>query len=67
MNEDAVALWVRKAENDLKTAKDELATEDYATDAVFTRNSAPKSTSKESSSSTGKRSPALMISFFSWR
>jgi len=34
MNEDAVALWVRRAESDLKTGRDELATEDPATDAI---------------------------------
>ncbi len=34
MNEDAVALWIRRAENDLKTGKDELATEEPATDTV---------------------------------
>lgn len=26
MNEEAVRLWIRRAENDLKTAKGELAT-----------------------------------------
>lgn len=34
MNEDAVRLWIRRAENDLKTGKDELATEEPATDTV---------------------------------
>jgi HEPN domain-containing protein len=34
MNEDAVAIWIRRAENDLKTGKDELATEDPATDTI---------------------------------
>lgn len=27
MNEDAVRLWIRRAESDLKTGKDELATD----------------------------------------
>jgi len=34
MNEDAVSLWIRRAENDLKIGKGELLTEDPATDAV---------------------------------
>jgi len=34
MNEDAVSLWMRKAESDLKIGRDELATEDPATDAI---------------------------------
>jgi len=34
MNEDAVRLWIRRAESDLKIGKDELATEDPATDAI---------------------------------
>lgn len=34
MNEDAVIIWINRAENDLKIGKDELATEEPATDAV---------------------------------
>jgi len=34
MNEDAVRLWIRKAENDLKIGRDELATAEPATDAI---------------------------------
>ncbi len=34
MSEVAVALWVRRAESDLKIGKDELVTEDPATDAI---------------------------------
>ncbi|MEJ5250943.1 MAG: HEPN domain-containing protein [Chthonomonadetes bacterium] len=34
MNEDAVRLWIRRAESDLKTGKDELATTDPATDTI---------------------------------
>ncbi|MGQ9902307.1 MAG: HEPN domain-containing protein [Fimbriimonadales bacterium] len=34
MNEEAVRLWIRRAESDLKTGKDELATEEPATDTV---------------------------------
>ena len=34
MNEDAVRLWIRRAESDLKIGRDELATEDPATDAI---------------------------------
>jgi len=34
MNEDAVALWVRRAESDLKIGRDELVTEAPATDAI---------------------------------
>lgn len=34
MNEEAVSIWIRRAENDLKIGKDELGTEDPATDAV---------------------------------
>lgn len=34
MNEETVKLWLVKADHDLKTAKDELATDDPATDAV---------------------------------
>jgi HEPN domain-containing protein len=34
MNEDAVKLWVLKAENDLKTGKDELSTINPATDTI---------------------------------
>jgi len=34
MNEDAVSLWIRRAESDLKIGKGELATEDPATDAI---------------------------------
>jgi HEPN domain-containing protein len=34
MNPQTVRAWVRKAESDLKTAKDELATEEPATDTV---------------------------------
>jgi HEPN domain-containing protein len=34
MNEDAVSLWIRRAESDLKIAKGELAKEAPATDAI---------------------------------
>lgn len=34
MNEDAVRNWIRKAESDLKIGKDEMATDEPATDAV---------------------------------
>jgi len=34
MNEDAVRIFIQRAENDLKTGKDELATEAPATDTV---------------------------------
>jgi HEPN domain-containing protein len=34
MNVETVRAWIRKAESDLKTAKDELATEEPATDTV---------------------------------
>jgi HEPN domain-containing protein len=34
MNEEAVSLWIRCAESDLKIGKGELATEDPATDAI---------------------------------
>lgn len=34
MNEDAVCILIRRAENDFKTAKDELSTPEPATDAV---------------------------------
>lgn len=34
MNEEAVSIWIRRAENDLKIGKDELLTKDPATDAV---------------------------------
>lgn len=34
MNEEAVYIWLRRAENDLKTGRDELATDDPATDTV---------------------------------
>lgn len=34
MNEEAVSLWIRRAESDLKIGKGELATEDPATDAI---------------------------------
>jgi HEPN domain-containing protein len=34
MNEDAVSIWIRRAENDLKAGKDELATEEPATDTI---------------------------------
>ena len=34
MNEETVKLWCIKADNDLKTGKDELATESPATDTV---------------------------------
>jgi len=34
MNEDAVALWIRRAESDLKIGRDELMMEDPATDAI---------------------------------
>ncbi len=34
MNEDAVRLWIRRAESDLKIGVDELATDQPATDAV---------------------------------
>ena len=32
MNDDILKLWIIKADNDLKTGKDELATEKPATD-----------------------------------
>jgi len=35
MNEDAVTKWIFKAENDLKTGKDELVTKEPATATVF--------------------------------
>lgn len=34
MNEDAVRNWIRKAQNDLKIAKDEMKTDEPATDMV---------------------------------
>ena len=34
MNEEAVSIWIRRAESDFKIGKDELATEDPATDAI---------------------------------
>jgi HEPN domain-containing protein len=34
MSEVAVALWVRRAESDLKIGKDELVSEDPTTDAI---------------------------------
>ena len=34
MNDEAVGLWIRKAESDLKIGRDGLATEDPATDAI---------------------------------
>jgi HEPN domain-containing protein len=34
MNEEAVILWIRRAESDLKIGRDELVTEDPATDAI---------------------------------
>jgi HEPN domain-containing protein len=34
MNEEAVGIWIRRAENDLKTGRDELSTSDPATDTV---------------------------------
>ena len=34
MNDDIVKLWIIKADNDLKTGKDELSTENPATDTV---------------------------------
>jgi HEPN domain-containing protein len=34
MNEEAVSIWIRRAESDLKIGKDELGTEESATDAV---------------------------------
>ncbi|RKZ26855.1 DNA-binding protein [bacterium] len=34
MKEELVQRWIKKAENDLKTARDELNTEDPATDTV---------------------------------
>lgn len=34
MNEDAVKNWLMKANNDLKTAKDEIVTDEPATDTV---------------------------------
>jgi len=34
MNTETVRKWILKAENDLKIAKDEIQTEDPATDAV---------------------------------
>ena len=34
MNEDTVRKWILKAESDLKIAKDELITQDPATDAI---------------------------------
>ncbi|GIV05077.1 MAG: nucleotidyltransferase [Fimbriimonadales bacterium] len=34
MNEEAVSIWIRRAENDLKIGKDELDTPEPATDAV---------------------------------
>lgn len=34
MNEDIVKLWLRKADNDFKTGKDELSTENPATDTA---------------------------------
>lgn len=34
MNNEAVKKWILKAENDLKIAKDEILTEDPATDAI---------------------------------
>ncbi|MEM4538515.1 MAG: HEPN domain-containing protein [Thermosphaera sp.] len=34
MNEEAVYIWIRRAESDFKIGKDELATEDPATDAT---------------------------------
>jgi len=34
MNEDAVEKWILKAENDLKTGKDQLMTKEPATDTV---------------------------------
>ena len=34
MNENAVRFWVRRAENDLKVGRDELATEEPVTEAI---------------------------------
>ena len=34
MNKEAVILWIRRAESDLKIGRDELVTEDPATDAI---------------------------------
>lgn len=34
MNEEIVKLWCLKADNDLKTGKDELSTKNPATDTV---------------------------------
>lgn len=34
MNEEAVYIWIRRAENDLKTGRDELATDEPATDTI---------------------------------
>ncbi|MBO9324535.1 MAG: HEPN domain-containing protein [Roseiflexus sp.] len=34
MNKEAVILWIRRAESDLKIGRDELVTEDSATDAI---------------------------------
>ncbi len=34
MNEDAVRIWILRAENDLKTGQDELVTPEPATDTV---------------------------------
>ena len=34
MNEDAIRLWIRRAESDLKIGIDELATDKPVTDAI---------------------------------
>lgn len=34
MNEDAVSIWIRRAESDFKTGTDELATAEPATDTI---------------------------------
>jgi HEPN domain-containing protein len=34
MNEEAVSIWIRRAESDLKIGRDELGTKEPATDAV---------------------------------